>query len=167
MKNKSILYLAAIVLLASCSAKMNIAFTSTKTVPYQDNNPAVVAGGTVNAKVLKSFARVYGEIPAAKWYTAGNGFMVKFNLNNIDNTIYYQTNGSVDAALHYYAADQLSPAIREKAQAALPNYSLFHVVEVNKNGVTAYYVKMQDATTIKTLKIVGEEWEVLETIVKR
>lgn len=154
----------------TASAQKLGAGSASYTVQSETGNQAsgdAVNTDMVSAKVLKSFHRVYGDLPGAKWYGSDNGFMVTFRINDMNNTVYYKTNGVLDASLHYYLADRLASSVRNLVQSAFPNYNLFHVVELQKNGATAYYVKIQDATTIKTVKVVGEEWELVETLVKR
>jgi hypothetical protein len=47
------------------------------------------------------------------------------------------------------------------------DYAITYVTEVHKNDATAFYVIVEDASTIKTIKIVEDEWEVVKSMVKR
>ncbi len=172
MKNRTIVYAAlaaSFFSLTACTQKLKLeaAYDSPAEISAYTTEAGVLNTADVNPKVLKSFHRVYGELADAKWLRSANGFMVTFRNNNMNNTVYYRNNGAVDAAVHYYDAGQLVAPVKAMVAAALPNHVVSTVVEVQKAGTTAYYVKAQDATTIKTIKVVGEEWELVETLVKR
>ena len=176
MKNNVNTYVAGIFFLlltsTACTRKMTVESTyhASQADKTMDGKTAaeMIRTNDVNAKVMRSFYRVYGDVNGAVWTKAENGFKVVFQLNNMTNTIYYRKNGAVDAALHYYnSPDQLVSSVRNLIQSNFINYTLTNVVEIQKNGTTAYYVKVQDATTIKTVKIVDDAWEVVETLVKR
>src|SRR5262245_19549210 len=144
MKSKMNMYVAsALFLLAlatSCTPKMRVESVYAMEATGKENAAEAINTNNVNAKVLRSFYRAYGEMPDAKWSKSANGFMVSFRSNNMNNTIYYRNSGTVDAALHYYSADRLVPSVRSLVQSALPNYTLFTVVEVKKQETTAFYV---------------------------
>jgi hypothetical protein len=121
----------------------------------------------IDINVLRSFYKTYGEIPGTKWFKSANGFGVTFKDNGMNKTIYYKLNGLVDTEILYYFEGQLPRQVRHLVKSHFYDYTITHVTEVHKNGATAFYVKVEDNSTIKTLKIVEEEWEVAETLVKR
>jgi hypothetical protein len=176
MKNNVNAFVAAIFFLlvtsTACSKKMTVestyhALQAGKTMDTETADD-VIRTNDVNAKVMRSFYHTYGDVNGTVWTKAASGFKVTFQMNNMTHTIYYRKNGAEDGALHYYnSPDQLVPSVRNLVQSNFIHYVLTNVIEVQKNGITAYYVKVQDATTIKTVKVVDEAWEVIETLVKR
>jgi hypothetical protein len=158
----------AILISAACTRKMAVQSTSSADV-WQVNKDArdPVYLNDINIKVLRSFYMTYGELPGAKWFKSANGFLVRFKHDGMDKIVYYKRSGLVDCEILYYPEDRLAQEVRHFVKSRFYDYSIFHITEVRKNGATAYYVKVQDATTIKTIKVVEEEWEVVESLVKR
>jgi hypothetical protein len=120
-----------------------------------------------NAAVVRSFYKTYGEITDCKWFKSASGFGVKFKYNGINKTVYYKLSGLVDTEILYYTEAGLPPQIRHLVKSHFYDYAITYVTEVHKNDAIAYYVKIEDTSTIKTLKIVEDEWEVVEKMVKR
>jgi len=158
------------ILATSCTQKMSLQSSSnikTFEAPASPAPASSVVTNEVEMKVLRSFYKTYGEISGVRWYKSANGFIASFKFNNIDNIVYYRANGSVDASIHYYFEKQLAAPVKDQVKTLFPNYSATHITEVKKNGITAFYVQLQDAVSIKTVKVVGDEWEVVAHLVKR
>lgn len=171
MRNKFMPFLsgalASMLIATSCSPKMN-SLSDAKILYNHPEAPTENAGPVeVSTTILKHFYQEYGEMADAKWSASANGFMVCFRNNNMLNTIYYRRNGAVEATIHAYEAAQLATPVRRQVQSLFPNYEIGHVDEVQKNGVTAFYVTVQDAATIKKIKLVDGEWEPVESMIKR
>jgi hypothetical protein len=172
MKNKlsAPLLAALLALLTSAACTRNLAVQST----FKTGSPDVEqvnnsAGNRVypNAAVIRSFYKTYGELTDAKWFKSATGFGVKFKYNGINKTVYYTLNGLVDTEILYYSEDGLPPQMRHLVKSHFYDYTITYVTEVHKNDATAFYVKVEDASTIKTIKIVDYEWEVVEKLVKK
>jgi hypothetical protein len=171
MKNKfSAPLLAAlfVLLTSACTRKLAVqsAFKADLPDVVQVNNSA---GKPVypNAAVLRSFYKAYGEITDTRWFKSATGFGVKFKYNGINKTVYYTVHGLVDTEILYYSEKELPPQIRHLVKSHFYDYAITYVTEVHKNDAIAFYVKVEDKSTIKTIKIVEDEWEVVEDIVKR
>jgi hypothetical protein len=136
-------------------------------VPGSPKPGNTLAVNEVSMKVLQSFYRTYGDIPNVRWFKSANGFAASFKLKGISNTVYYKRGGWVDASIHYYFEEQLAAPVKSRVNSLFANYSISNVTEVQKNGITAFYVKIQDATTIKIVKLIGDDWELVENLVKR
>jgi hypothetical protein len=163
--------LFAIMTITACTRKLAVQSTpNTDTAGFAQTNKAAVNPiytNNINARVLRSFHDSYGEVPDAKWVKSDNGFAVVFKDNGMNKTIYYKLNGSVDTEIFYYTEDKLPKQVRHLVKSHFYDYAITYVTEVRKNDAIAFYVKIEDASTIKTLKIVEEEWEVAETLIKR
>jgi hypothetical protein len=157
--------------ITACTRKLAVQSTpSTDAAVFAQTNKALsnpIPINNINAKVLRSFHDSYGEVPDTKWFKADDGFGVMFKHNRMSKTIYYKLNGSVDAEIFYYSEDQLPRQERDLVKSHFYDYAITYVTEVHKNGATAFYVKVEDASNIKTIKIVEEEWEVTENLVKK
>ena len=175
MKNKlnAPLVAALVTIITSAGCTQKLAVESASRIDFagvvQTNKAAgdPVYLNDINVDVLRSFYKTYGEIPGTKWFKSANGFGVTFKDNRMNKTIYYKLNGLVDTEILYYFEDQLPRQVRHLVKSHFYDYTITHVTEVHKNDATAFYVKVEDASTIKTLKIVEEEWEVTENLVKR
>jgi len=172
MKNKLsaplLAVLFALLTSAACTRKLAVQSTFNAGSPdvaqvnISDEKPVYA-----NAAVLRSFYKTYGEISDAKWFKSATGFGVKFKYNGINKTVYYTLHGLVDTEILYYSENGLPPQIRHLVKSHFYDYAITYVTEVHKNDATAFYVKVEDASTIKTIKIVEDEWEVVENMVKR
>jgi hypothetical protein len=160
--------LLALLTVTACTRNMAVHSAS----KADSTNVAQINGGiggrvNVNTKVLRSFFKTYGEMPGTKWFKSANGFGVMFKDNGMNKTIYYKLDGLVDTEILYYSEDRLPAQVRHFVKSRFYDYAITYVTEVHKNGATAFYVKVEDASTIKTLKIVEGEWEEVESLVKR
>jgi hypothetical protein len=172
MKNKlnAPLLAALLALLTSAACTRKLAVQSTfkagspdvAQVNESDANPVYP-----NAAVVRSFYKTYGELTDARWFRSATGFGVKFKDNGIKKTVYYKLSGLVDTEIFYYSEGGLPPQIRHLVKSHFYDYTITYVTEVHKNDAIAFYVKVEDASTIKTIKIVEHEWEVVEKMVKR
>jgi hypothetical protein len=171
MKNKLFFPLLAVsVILMSCTA-----CTRSLTVQSAPTDIAQTDKGAgdplhineVNAKVLRSFHDSYGELPGVNWFNAEKGFLATFKHDGIKKNIYYNLKGAVESEIFYYTEDRMSPEMRHFVKSRFYDFGITHVTEVHKKGATAYYVKLEDRQVVQTVKIVGEEWEVVESLVKK
>ena len=151
----------AIVTCVACTRKLSL-----QSIPPDEITDTVLVND-VTTKILKSFHATYGEVPTVKWSRSENGFAASFKYNGMNNIIYYRLDGSVESEIHSYFEGQLPQAIRSSIKSRFYDFTISHVTEVKKNGMTAYFVKIEDATSIKTVKVMDEELEVVETLVKR
>lgn len=131
---------------------------SSSEIPYINN---------VNGKVLKSFHKSFGEKPDAKWSKSENGFVVYFKDNNVSTNVYFKNSGVIDYKINYYNEDQLPKDVRHSVKSNFYDYSIKQVSEVHKDGTVTYFVKVEDKVSIKTIRVVGEECEVVEEITKQ
>jgi hypothetical protein len=173
MKSKTTISLLAVffisVVAVSCTQQLSSGARSSgkAVVDLQQSKRDPLLANEVNANVLRSFYSQYGEITAASWFRSANGYVVSFKQGDISHTVYYRLNGVLDAKLISYSGDRLPSAVRDIVRSGYFAYSITHVTEVHKNSATAFYVKLEDASTIKTLKIVDGESELVENLQKR
>ena len=120
----------------------------------------------VSSKVLRSFNKMYGEVPTAKWVRTSTGYAVSFSRTEINTLVHYARNGTRVSWLLSYGEDQLSPAIRRLVKSSFYDYTITHVSELHSNDAMVYHVLLEDKTTIKTIKISEGEWEIENTMYK-
>jgi len=170
--NNRIITLFISVLLLSPAFSQEIAInTKTKEnlpyVPTSSEQPQVNYIKDVNSKVLRNFYKAYGEKPDAKWYKTDNGFAVCFKNDQMNTNVYYKSNGMVEYKINYYFEEQMPAHIRHLIKSNFYDYTIFQVSEVHKDNSIGYYIKIEDKFKIKTVRVIGEEWEVTDELVKK
>ena len=121
----------------------------------------------VNSKVVRSFHKTYGEVQDAKWSKTGNGYAVSFKNDGLVNNVFYKKSGTVEYKIKYYFEDKLPADVRHLVKSNFYDYSITLVSEVLKNNATGYFVKIESKNAIKTVRVIGEEFEVVEDLVKK
>jgi hypothetical protein len=132
-----------------------------------DANREIKHVNEVNSKVLRSFSKTFGEKPGAKWFRTDNGFAVSFKNEQINTNVYYKTSGSIEYQINYYFEGQMPADVRHLIKSNFYDYTIVQVSEVVKDNTTGYFVKVEDKSSIKTIRVIGEEYEVIETLIKK
>ncbi|HEX7844830.1 MAG TPA: hypothetical protein VF476_03455 [Chitinophagaceae bacterium] len=145
--------------IAMNGVQKNVSASSTEKDPVYAND--------INSKVLRSFYKTYGEVSAAKWFKVENGYAVSFKNNEISSTVFYRNNGTVEYKVSRYGEDRMPPATRHLVKSNFYDYSILQVSEVHKDGSVGFFVKIEDSKSIKTVRVMGEEWQVVEDLVKK
>jgi hypothetical protein len=122
---------------------------------------------TVNSKVLKSFRRSFGERPDARWSKSDNRFVVFLKDSTMSTHVYFKSNGELQYSVHYYSEDRLPQAIRHTVKSNFYDYSIIRVSEVRAHETVSYFVKIEDKTTIKTIRVDEQEWQIVEELEKQ
>jgi hypothetical protein len=120
----------------------------------------------IDKRVLKSFERNYGKVQGVRWFQTGKGYGVSFKNNGIRTIVFYTSNAAVDSYINYYSESKMPAYVRTLVKTNFPDFSITSVAEVHKGEVVAHIVTIQDSTTVKTMKVIGDEWEVTETLEK-
>lgn len=162
--------LAAASLIASIGFGQEIAKHGNKgasvyTRPVETGEPVVY--NEISTKVLRNFYKTYGDIDDAKWYKTTEGYAVSFKKDGMNTSIFYTHRGTFDSRINYYTEEKLPLHVRALVKSNFPDHAISHVTEVHKNDVVAHLVKIQDKKTVKTVKVIEGEWEVIEDVIKR
>jgi hypothetical protein len=171
--NSHIVTTAIVVMLLSPAYSQDVARntktaeTQTYSPPSENQSREIKHINDVNSKVLKSFYRSYGEVQNAKWFKTDNGFVVSFKNNELNTNVFYKNSGTVEYTIKYYFEEKLPAEVRHIVKSNFYDYSIILVSEVLMNNVTGYFVKIEDNSTIKTVRVIGEEWEVVEYMIKK
>ena len=121
----------------------------------------------INTKAVRNFIRDYKNVTGAKWFKSANGlFVVYFTNENIQNWIYYNKKGDFEFMLRHYNEEKLPPDVRHLVKSNYYDFSIYHVSEIRYNGKTEYFVRIEDKTCWKKIKVEDGEMEVVEEITK-
>ena len=121
----------------------------------------------VNSKVLRSFYKSYGEVQDANWFKTDNGFAVSFNNKGMKTNVFYRNNGTEDYKIKYYFEEQLPTDVRHLVKTNFYDYSITQVSEVIKDNETGYFVKIESKYAIKSVRVIGDEFEIVEDMTKK
>lgn len=121
----------------------------------------------INTKAVQNFISRYPEITGVTWFKSSCGLTgAYFEKSNIRTWVYYDKTGACNYIIRHYYEEKLAAQIKELLSDKFPGFSIFHVSEVTKNEKIAYVVKMQNKTSWKTVKVIGDEMEVVEEYLK-
>ncbi|MES1213977.1 MAG: hypothetical protein ABUT20_00555 [Bacteroidota bacterium] len=120
----------------------------------------------VNSRALKDFTKTFKPANNAAWYAIKDGTVAKFTENGIETSAYYDLKGRWTSTIRTYGESQLPKDIRHLVKSSYYDYSIFQVNEVTVGDKKAYLVRMQDAKTLKTIRVVDGEMDVYEDYIK-
>lgn len=143
-----------------------------KEVPFgseiMDSSHDISYNNSVNEKVLKNFRRFIGDKPDVAWLrTPENNLVAYYKENNRMNYVYFSNRGVIDHTISHYGEDQLSKDVRQIVKSNFHDYSITHVSETHKDDATWLYVTVMDKSSIKTIRVIGEECDVVAEILRQ
>ena len=166
----SALTILSIITLVSSASSQGIALNQKKaetTYAASESNDALNYTNDVNGKVLRSFYKSFGEKPDAKWAKTDNGFVVNFKDSNMSTNVFFRNTGSIEYQVNYYSEDQLPASVRHTVKSNFYDFSIKQVSEVHKDGAVNYFIKVENKASVKTIRVVEQEWQVVEEITKQ
>jgi len=148
----------------------DFSFSSTKAKPgkFVFNEATAEQGlsdiniAEINARALKEFSKTFKSAANATWYEIKGGFIAKFEKDGITTRVDYDRKGRWVATLRIYAEANLPRDVRHLVKSTYYDYSISLVQEVTVGDKTAYLVKIEDADTLKTIRVVDGEMDVYE-----
>ncbi len=145
--------------------KLSMALTNTGESANTISAKANAAG--LNVKALKDFQRSFKNVSNASWFVTDEGTMLaSFTVDAVQNTVAYDKKGRWIYSIKRYDEAQLPKEIRSGVKSVYYDYSIAHVEEVSINDRVIYIVHLEDATTMKTLRIENGEIEEAENFIK-
>ena len=133
--------------------------TNDKALPRYNGN------STLSTKAVKDFSKTFKGASNAAWSETTDGFMAKFTKDDVETKVFYDRKGRWIANIRNYQEDKLPKDIRQMVKSNYYDFSIFLVQEVTVGDKTAYLVKIEDKTSIKTIRITDEgmdEYEAFE-----
>jgi hypothetical protein len=119
------------------------------------------AGEDVNQKVLNAFNAEFNSAKQVEWATGSNYYRASFVYNNKHVFAYYNMDGELLGMTRYISSMDLPIGLQTSLKNDYADYWISDLLEVAKNGGTAYYVTLEDADTKLVLKSAGgNDWEV-------
>lgn len=100
----------------------------------------VVDTASIPAVVKSNFHENYPNAQNAEWQMSDQNFLVRFDLDNMQNTIVYSPTGSVVSSEKEIASEALPTAVTTAIPKDFPNYKIGGATEVTVDGATSYKV---------------------------
>jgi len=161
------------VVVIACIALMAIPKNSFSQTESKVLNPAVLPasslilpiakGAAVNEflssryRALKNFNKSNANAINVSWHKVSPGFIVHFSTPDVDTKVGYNKRGVWQYNLCTYMESGLPPNVRNIVKQQYYDYKILVCYTYEIIGGPVYIIKMDDAKTIKTVKILNEE----------
>ena len=127
---------------------------------YDTENSTAKDAAVISMKVLRNFARSFKNVTGEKWYKVSDGFMAGFYDKGIETKVAYDLKGVFHCTLRTLNETQLPFDVRDVVKRKYYDFKILVVYEI-KHDNTVYILKMENASTLKTLRIANGEIEVI------
>ncbi|TKK66973.1 hypothetical protein FC093_15855 [Ilyomonas limi] len=140
--------------------------SNTQYVPFTGTKKMRLNNISIHA--MRDFMIKYKDVDDASWYEVDNGFVARFTAGEATTTVTYKKNGEWLYTITSYGEMKMPENIRALVKGTYYDYSIVNIEEVQipykENNI--FLVKMQDATTIKVVRIYEGEMEVIHDYTK-
>jgi hypothetical protein len=120
----------------------------------------------VNQKAMHDFKKTFKDVENEKWYLIKNGFLAEFSLNTTKNRIVYDKKGNWKYTVSYYDEKNLPAEIRAIVKPVYYDYSISRIEEVHADDQIIYIVHVQNASSLKTLRVCEGEMDLIQDFPK-
>ncbi|HXL55572.1 MAG TPA: hypothetical protein VN958_04895 [Chitinophagaceae bacterium] len=124
-----------------------------------ENSPKADAAD-VNEKAVKDFTKSFKNISGEQWYKVSDGFIASFKENGIETKVAYDQKGRWHCTVRTSNESQLPSDVRDLVKSRYYDFKILVVYEI-KHDNTVYILKMEDASTLKTLRVADGEIEII------
>ncbi len=124
-----------------------------------ESSPKVDAAD-VNTKAVKDFNRSFKNISGEQWYKVSDGFIASFKENETETKVAYDQKGRWHCTVRTFGENQLPSDVRDLVKSRYYDFKILVVYEI-KHDNTVYILKMEDASTLKTLRVADGEIEII------
>lgn len=167
MKNVMVITLC---LVACCTNNLYAQKSNGSTVIHkmQPLQMRAARSNEIHIKAMRDFVKRNNGVENVEWMVADNGYVVKYNDgNNSRCRTAYNSRGNHVYTIRQYNEHQLLREIRGIVKSTYYDYAITLVeqIEVPSKPVV-YLVHLQDATTLKKVRICEGEMEVIEEYVQ-
>jgi len=152
---------------ANAQTKMfngNLNTSPTKEVVLTDNAsdsemPAFTSNSVMSTKAIKNFNKTFKEARNASWSETLDGLKAEFMNENVTTKVYYDAKGRWIANVRSYDETNLPREIRHTVKSIYYDYDILHVQEITAGDKTAYLVKIEDDTSLKTIRVTNDQMD--------
>lgn len=121
----------------------------------------------LNVRADKNFRREFKNIQNASWNEKEDGYRVRFTDNSIRYMVDYDKKGNWVSTIKSYDETKLSTQIANSVKTAFLGYAIAWVIELKVGDVTAHLVKIENKQSLKTVRVVKDDLDVIENYEKQ
>ena len=121
--------------------------------------PALNSNSAMSTKAVKNFSKTFKEVRNASWSETLDGLKAEFMNENVTTKVYYDSKGRWIASVRSYDEANLPREIRHTVKSTYYDYDILHVQEITAGDKTAYLVKIEDETSIKTIRVTNDQMD--------
>jgi hypothetical protein len=136
-----------------------LALNFTKAVAGSNSTASKISKNSVSVKALKDFEKSFQEVSDEKWFKVPGGVIANFLSKGIDFRIAYNEKGKWLYNLLTYPEDNLPSDVRSMVKSQYYDYEIQFCNEYQLAHSSIYVIKMQDDTSVKTVRIAGGEMQ--------
>jgi len=129
-------------------------------------NSGTLLLNNISIKAVRDFVTSFKHSTDVKWTGLADGFRVHFYSDDVQTRIFYDQKGNRQAMIRYYNENKLPRDVRHLVRSNYYDYSIFNITEVSKNDKTVYFVRIQDKSGWKTIRVADGEMETTEDNLK-
>jgi hypothetical protein len=135
-------------------------------VAYSGNY--VADGKSINKKAMRDFESRFNQAGSAKWFSDANGYISYFEQNGYNDRAFYDHKGHWKYSLIFYNEKKLPHDIRATVKSTYYDLTISLVEEVQTPDGSAYFVHLEDDSTIKIVKVYADcEMELVQDLSKQ
>ncbi|MEO8412441.1 MAG: hypothetical protein ABI472_02230 [Ginsengibacter sp.] len=123
----------------------------------------------ISTKAVRDFKKSFKNVSNEKWFPSKDGFTAIFALNGVTSVIYYDKKGHWAGSVKAYDEDKLNPAIRDIVKRKYYDFNITSIDEVetiDNQNLPVYIVHLEDANSIKLVRVSDGEMDVYEEFKK-
>lgn len=121
----------------------------------------------LNARANKHFSREFKNVHNGSWSKEENGYCVRFIKDDIRYIVDYNKKGNWVSTIKSYDETKLSIQIANAVKTAFLGYFIVWVTELKVGNVTAHLVKIEGKDLLKTIRVLNDEFDVIEEYTKK
>lgn len=120
-----------------------------------------LANDSVNHEVVEAFNEDYANAKGVKWSVSEDLVQVKFLLSGKLRLVYYDNEGNRVAEGKYLRSSELPSGLIDNIRKKYPDHFASQLFELTQNGATAYYVIINNHSSVITIKATSRgQWKV-------
>jgi|SRR5215831_1698458 len=120
-----------------------------------------VESSNVSAKALKDFSKSFKHITNEKWYAVEDGFFASFDNKGIETKVAYDAKGKWHCTVRALDEAQMAYGVKYQVQSTYHDAKILVAYEIKHKDGTVYIVKTDDGKSIKTLRVIDDNIELL------
>ncbi len=105
----------------------------------------------VPASVKNAFSKEYAKATDVEWKKDMENYKVEFDLNKMENEVWYNASGTVVKKEQDIAEAELPQAVRDAVKSSFADYTLDDIEKVWHNNATIYEVELEKGNEDKHL----------------